>query len=76
MAAERTIPISKSVSNVITINADRTYSPPGGISINAGGVAKFEVNFPPNTDTCYIPFGEITFKQERVDAGGTVKVGS
>ena len=76
MAAERAIPISNSASNVITINADGTHTPSGGVSINAGGVAKFEVNFPPNTNTCYIPFGEITFTQERVDAGGTVKVGS
>jgi hypothetical protein len=76
MAAERAIPISDSGSNVITINADGTYSPPGGVSINAGGVAKFDVYFPPNTNTCHIPFGKITFSQELVEAGGTVKVGS
>ena len=76
MAAERAIPISHSASNVITINTDGTHTPPGGVSINAGGVAKFEVNFPPNTNTCYIPFGKITFTQEPVEAGGTVKVGS
>lgn len=80
MAAERAIPISDAVSdpasNVITINADGTYTPPGGISINAGGVARFDVNFPPNTNTCYIPFGKITFAQELIEAGGTVKVGS
>lgn len=76
MAAERAIPISDSGSNVITINADGTYTPPGGISINAGGVAKFDVYFPPNTNTCKIPFGKITFTQELVEAGGTVKVGS
>jgi len=76
MAAERAVPISDSGSNVITINADGTYSPSGGVSINAGGVAKFAVYFPTNTNTCHIPFGKITFTQELVEAGGTVKVGS
>ena len=76
MAAERAIPISDLDSNVITINADGTYDPPGGVSINEGGVAKFKVHFPDNANTCHIPFGKITFTQELVEAGGTVKVGS
>ena len=76
MAAERAIPISNSGSNVITVNADGTISPPGGVSINAGGVAKFEVVFPDKTNTCHIPFDKITFTQELVESGGTVKVGS
>ena len=74
MAAERVIPISD--SNVITINADGTYTPAGGVSINAGGVAKFEVHFPASNNTCYIPFGDITFGKVAIEAGGTVKVGS
>ena len=76
MAAERAIPISDSSPKVLTINADGTYSPPGGVSINAGGVVKFDVYLPPNANTCHIPFGKITFTQELVEAGGTVKVGS
>lgn len=81
MAAERAmpIPIGDPTNNVITVNSDGTYDPPGGVSINAGGVAKFEVNFPANTNTCYIPFGIITFAQVNQDfdtTGGTVKVGS
>jgi hypothetical protein len=81
MAAERAIPIpiSDDANNVITINADGTYTPPGGISINNGDVAKFDVTFPANTNTCYIPIGPITFAQvaqESDTTGGTVKVGS
>jgi hypothetical protein len=80
MAAERAIPISDpSLSNSITINPDGTYTPPTGVTINNGGVAKFTVNFPPNTNTCYIPFGEIRFSQVETgkeSPGGTVKVGS
>jgi hypothetical protein len=81
MAAERAIPIpiSDDADNVITINADGTYTPPGGVSINNGGVAKFDVTFPANTNTCYIPIGPITFAQVSEDSattGGTVKVGS
>ena len=75
MAAERAIPISDA-SNVITIHSDGTYTPSGGVSINAGGVAKFEVHFPGTTNVCYIPFGEITFEQVEIETGGTVKVGS
>jgi hypothetical protein len=81
MAAERAIPIpiSDDANNVITINADGTYTPSDGVSINNGGVAKFDVNFPAGTNTCYIPIGPITFAQVSEDSattGGTVKVGS
>jgi hypothetical protein len=80
MAAERAIPISDpTADNLITIYPDGSYTPPTGITINNGGVAKFTVNFPANTNTCYIPFGEITFEQVETgkeSPGGTVKVGS
>ncbi|MGH9503255.1 MAG: hypothetical protein ACRD20_10440 [Terriglobales bacterium] len=84
MAAERAIPIpiADPASNVITINADGSYTPSTGVSINAGGVAKFDVTYPPNTNTCYITFGTITFAQVDQESGttgttgGTVKVGS
>jgi hypothetical protein len=74
--AERAIPISDSGPNEITINANGTHTPPGGVRINNGGVAKFTVIFPPNKNTCYIPFGQITFEQEDTETGGSVKVGS
>jgi hypothetical protein len=76
MAAERAIPISDPAPKVITINEDGTYAPPGGVSINPGGVVRFDVQLPPGTNTCHIPFGKITFTQELIEAGGTVKVGS
>ena len=77
MAAERAIPIVDS-NNKITVNPDGTYTPPGGVTINSGGVVKFDVNFPPNTNTCYIHLGPITFGLEKTSGivGGTVKVGS
>jgi hypothetical protein len=65
--------------NEITINSDGSYSPAGGVQINAGGVAKFTVTYPANTNVCYIPFGQISFSYDPNldDTGGnTVKVGS
>ena len=70
---------TKTATNKITIHCDGTYTPSGGVSINPGGVVKFEVEFCPNTNTCFIPFGEITFKQvNRTPKTGvpTIKVGS
>lgn len=66
-------------NNEITINADGTYSPTGGVQINNGGVAKFDVTYPTGMNTCTIPFGTITFSYDpntTGTGGNTVKVGS
>lgn len=63
----------------ITINADGTYSPSGGVTINPGGEVKFDVTYPAGMNTCTIPFGTITFSNvpgTAGDGGGTIKVGS
>jgi hypothetical protein len=68
-----------SADNKITINADGTYSPPGGISINNGGVAKFDVTYPTGMNVCSIAIGQITFSYSDSvtgTTGGTVKIGS
>ena len=65
-------------SNVITINADGTFTPPGGVTINPGGVVRFDVNYQQGTNTCTVTFGSITFSYDPgVDGGptNTVKVG-
>jgi hypothetical protein len=65
--------------NKITINADGTYGPPGGITINNGGVAKFDVTYPAGMTVCNIALGAITFSVSEGDSdttGGTVKIGS
>jgi len=69
---------------VITINADSTYDPPDGVSINPGGVVKFKVTYPQGANACYLKFGPITFGEEVKPAAltsvlaavGTIKVGS
>jgi hypothetical protein len=69
----------KAGSNKITIHCDGTYTPSGGVSINPGGIVQFDVEFCPNTNTCYIPFGEIAFENvTRTTKTGvpTIKVGS
>jgi hypothetical protein len=69
----------KDAAHTITINADGTWSPSTGVPINAGGVVKFEINYPPNTTNCVIPFGTIRFDSDpkpMIAGGGTVKVGS
>ena len=74
-----TTPEGTPAANEITINSDGSYSPTGGVQINAGGVAKFTVNYPSGTNTCFIPFAQITFSyvDETAETGGnTVKVGS
>jgi len=66
-------------SNEITINDDGTYSPTGGVQINNGGVAKFNVTYPTGMNTCSISFGTITFSYDANITGtgsNTVKVGS
>ena len=58
----------------ITINADGTYDPAGGVTINPGGEVKFNVTYPTGTDTCTITFST---SEEPTDTGGnTIKVGS
>lgn len=61
----------------ITINSDGSHS--AAVTINPGGVVKFDVTFPTGMNTCTIPFSAITFSNEArpTDTGsGTVKVGS
>lgn len=70
-----------SADNKITINADGTYSPSTGVSINNGGVAKFDVTYPAGMNVCSIPIGPITFSasadgDDKDTTGGTVKIGS
>ena len=66
-------------SNKITINADGTWSPPS-VTINNGGVVNFDVpTFPPNTNTCTVTIGSVTFSYTADvtgTPGGTIKVGS
>jgi hypothetical protein len=63
-------------TNIITIRADGTYSP-SSITINNGGVAKFEVTYPTGDTVCKVTLGTITFSSsDRETAGGTVKIGS
>jgi len=79
MAQPAAAPEGTPQANEITINSDGSYSPTGGVQINEGGVAKFTVNYQPGTNTCYIPFGQITFANvaDTTGTGGnTVKVGS
>jgi len=65
--------------NEINIAANGTYTPLGGVTINSGGVAQFDVTYPAGTNTCTITFGSITFSNvpgNKRNGGGTVKVGS
>jgi hypothetical protein len=74
----QTAPAPMDAPNEITINADGTYSPPGGVVINPGGQVKFNVNYQPGTNTCTIPFGAITFSftaGTEGTGGNTIKVG-
>jgi hypothetical protein len=45
----------------ITVNADGTFTPATGVTINPGGVVKFEVNYPDGMNTCTIPLTGISF---------------
>jgi len=64
----------------ITINADGTFTPTGGVTINPGGVVKFKFAFNSGPDTvCTIPFGTITVTNPpkiAANPSGTIKVGS
>jgi len=65
-------------SNVITINADGTFTPAGGVTISPGGVVRFDVTYPAGMNTCTITFGNISFSYEAGVEGGptnTIKVG-
>ncbi len=67
--------------NEIKIAADGTYTPKGGVSINSGGVAQFDVTYPTGMNTCTITFlpGSIAFSNVpgiKKNGGGTVKVGA
>jgi hypothetical protein len=67
----------------LTINADGTWTPPY-ITINAGDVAKFDVNYPttpPGLTVCTITIGSVSFSApteggDTDTTGGTVKIGS
>jgi hypothetical protein len=63
-------------TKTLTINADGTWSPSTGISINPGGEAKFDVDYPAGMTVCNIAIS-VTFSAS-VDGGtgGTVKIGS
>lgn len=71
-------PAPMDAPNEITINADGTFSPASGVVINPGGEVKFDVNYPPGTNTCTIPFGAISFSYNpgvEGTGGNTIKVG-
>jgi hypothetical protein len=71
-------PAPLDASNIITINADGTFTPATGVEINPGGVVKFEVSYPNGMNTCTVPFGTIAFSYvEQTDGTGnnTIKVG-
>jgi hypothetical protein len=63
-------------SKTLQINADGTWTPATGISINAGGEAKFDVDYPTGMTVCNIAIS-VTFSASVDDGtGGTVKIGS
>jgi hypothetical protein len=65
-------------SNVITIDADGTFTPASGVVINPGGVVKFDVTYPNGMNTCTVTFGSISFSYVAGVEGGptnTIKVG-
>ena len=71
-------PAPMDASNEITVNADGTFTPASGVTINPGGVVKFEVTYPAGMNTCTIPFGNITFSYVEDTTGtgsNTIKVG-
>lgn len=62
----------------ITINADGTCTPAGGVKIKPGGQVEFVINFPEGKNHCTIPFGNVVFGfvVDVNSPGGTIKVGS
>ena len=71
-------PAPMDASNTVTVNADGTFTPASGVTINPGGVVKFEVTYPAGMNTCTIPFGSITFSYVAETSGtgsNTIKVG-
>jgi hypothetical protein len=63
-------------SKTLQINADGTWTPPGGISINAGGEAKFDVDYPAGMTVCNITISVTFSPSDDAGTGGTVKIGS
>jgi hypothetical protein len=63
-------------SKTLTINADGTWTPAGGITINPGGEAKFDVTYPAGMTVCNIGLTVTFSASDDGGSGGTVKIGS
>jgi hypothetical protein len=63
-------------SKTLQINADGTWTPPTGIAINAGGEAKFDVDYPAGMTVCNIAISVTFSASDDGGTGGTVKIGS
>ena len=78
-AANEPPPMDTPASNEVDIAADATWTPLGGVTINNGGVAKFDVTYPTGMNTCTITFASVIFSFVADPDGtgsGTVKIGS
>jgi len=75
-----TAPLPKDNPDVITINADGTWSPKGGVTINRSGKVQFDVDgYPTGYNQCVISI-TISWANQPAravkDPPGTIKVGS